>query len=156
MLLKTPWNPKIDVAKVNECYSHINTFLAPYEDATYRGKSTVFYSPKSIDLKNYLDCGKKAVRNLVNLYIPEYWQKEAFEFVWKKYLDGWERYLKEKENMKEIWDGMVKYNVPDYRSANYSWRGMGPKPYFENIISQFIELFANKKYRSIDDEYGAP
>jgi hypothetical protein len=84
--------------------------------------------------------GLTALKKLVQCYVGEDRVEDVFTHVVECYDEGWQRYTQDKES------GFVNPNSQDYRK--YSWRGNGPRPYFEGIISSFMK---KKKFRSIDD-----
>lgn len=141
----------------NKCYSNIEMELGRWENMKYLADMDVagaeYLGPPdgvsdSINLDYYMNVkkarGMKALQNLVGLYVPDGLVEAAFQHVVNMYEAGWAAY----EYDKSI--GRVEVGTDDYR--RYSWRGIGPKPYFEEIMENFMQAAAKRKYRSIDDE----
>jgi len=82
-----------------------------------------------------------ALRKLVACYVQEDLVESVFKFVLERYDAEWNRYQRDKDA------GVVKAGTEDYRE--YSWRGNGPRPYFEGLIKEY---FKKRRHRSIDDE----
>jgi hypothetical protein len=136
------------VSEKAECYGHLDQALGQYENLRFLKDMRVQnrqYMGDGIDEKfvwtvNY-DRGMKVLRKLIACYVPEDLVDCTFKYVAAMYDMEWRRYEQDKQA------GKVKAGSEDYR--NYSWRGNGPRPYFEELISTFMK---KKKHRSIDDE----
>jgi hypothetical protein len=130
--------------KKNECFGQIDQNLGQYENFEYL-EDMAGMRPRtevdSLDRQTLRKIGLKALEKLIGLYVDEGRVKEVYAYVVSKYDEEWARYSRDRAC------GLVKVNTDDYR--NYSWRGNGPKPYFEGLILEYVK---KKKYRSIDDE----
>jgi len=127
----------------------VGIFLGDYENLKYLSDMNLDRKCSRYDDEFKVDVfqalrgkGLEALRKLISSLVPEDRLDGAFDFVVKEYDKEWDRYLRDKER------GLVVVGSDDY--INYSWRGCGPKPYFEGLVLKYLKIL-KKKYRSIDD-----
>lgn len=138
-------------------YSDIDRFLCEYEDITFLSDMPCQrWLTTPLDawdddmlaqsaLQNRvrgLQSLKKIVEVLLSGVVEPERRAEIFIQVVQAYDAEWDRYKRDKMI------GLVRPGTEDY--CKYSWRGNGPKPYFEGLIYTFLNK-KPKRYRSIDE-----